>query len=653
MFSALSPPPPLPFPLTNSAQTLYARLPSSIAEAAREYVAATRTLWDRDTEEARATARQRRVVLGALLNEMIAALDKKDWRKSKSADDSAAAARPAAQLSRSDGMALSSSAPPTLLGLHSLVARSDDTAALERMLSVATAGQVDQRDSNKRTPLMIAAARGKVELLKVLLRSGANVNALDGLGCSSLLIAASKGHFDACALLLQTPGIDAQRSEAIAKPLDYLVKYDPKTPQQRAVFVAMWDAGYSVNMAFARQQGDAVLAIACGNENAAFVDLILKRPGVSVNACNKFGETALHKCARVGNAELIRKLLAAGADVDVEGSAGKPLQVLARTCPSRLQVQALLLSKQQQRSAPAPQPPPRMADTLRRLGAKSSAGGGAGAPMDAFELLNALLAEGEALASPRSLSPRAAAATASPRELQRAMSSDGVGAQPRKADALCSECRKAPGKTWVQLKSRGEKDKRAVCGACFDALKAGTSAPSSATTAGRFVPPLALEKPVEKPLPPGKHRVVAASASPMLRVEEPDSSATPFAPMLEDAFEPYRLQVREWRQGAPALSRACCSSSTSRRWFLRVPSCRLSLCLLSLPRRAFTRPLHLTRVATGCTMPRRTWWLRAKAKRCARRCAPVRQARATACASDSAHRFERNVVSRIVGLVHI
>ena len=51
-------------------------------------------------------------------------------------------------------------------------------------------------------PLMVASKKGNLELVKLLIKAGANVNLSDNEGWTPLIAAAHKGHKDVCKALL-------------------------------------------------------------------------------------------------------------------------------------------------------------------------------------------------------------------------------------------------------------------------------------------------------------------------------------------------------------------------------------------------------------------------------------------------------------------
>jgi RNA polymerase primary sigma factor len=60
---------------------------------------------------------------------------------------------------------------------------------------------VNARDENGRTPLMLCAARNRVAICKLLLAAGADVSLLDPLGCDALRIAQAAGAMDAASVI--------------------------------------------------------------------------------------------------------------------------------------------------------------------------------------------------------------------------------------------------------------------------------------------------------------------------------------------------------------------------------------------------------------------------------------------------------------------
>ena len=77
-------------------------------------------------------------------------------------------------------------------------------------------------------------------------------------------------------------------------------------------------AGADVNAA--NVNGITPLALACGNRSAGMIEKLV-RAGANPNAAQKWsGETAFMTCARTGNVEAVKSLVAAGAGCECQGN---------------------------------------------------------------------------------------------------------------------------------------------------------------------------------------------------------------------------------------------------------------------------------------------------------------------------------------------
>ncbi|XP_028858461.1 kinase D-interacting substrate of 220 kDa B isoform X3 [Denticeps clupeoides] len=173
--------------------------------------------------------------------------------------------------------------------------------------------EVDGRNDNGQTPLMLAAEQGSLEIVQELIRRGANVN-LDDVDCWTALISAAKeGHVEVVKELLENSAYIEHREMGgwtalmwaaykgrveVAKVLLENGANPNTTGQQYSVYPIIWAAG--------RGHADVVC--------------LLLQNGAKVNCSDKYGTTPLIWAARKGHYDSVMHLLENGADIDQEGA---------------------------------------------------------------------------------------------------------------------------------------------------------------------------------------------------------------------------------------------------------------------------------------------------------------------------------------------
>ena len=140
------------------------------------------------------------------------------------------------------------------------------------------------------TPLHEAVAQGNGEIVKILVAAGADINAEGFMSRTPLSLAAEEGATEIMRILLR-PGLDAGTSA------DGEDKEAASTPSI----------------------GSGALFTAIENDDVEMVRLLVEA-GADVNAAEGFGgNTPLHEAVEKGDAEIVKILVAAGADVNAEG----------------------------------------------------------------------------------------------------------------------------------------------------------------------------------------------------------------------------------------------------------------------------------------------------------------------------------------------
>ncbi|CZR67067.1 uncharacterized protein PAC_16966 [Phialocephala subalpina] len=163
-------------------------------------------------------------------------------------------------------------------------------------------------DRYGRTPLYRASMNGHIEVVKLLLEKGANVNAAIEDGSTPLHRASMNGHLESVKLLLEK-GANVNTATK-----------DGSTPLHRASYNGhlesvqlLLEKGANVNAA--TEDGLTPLHQASYNGHLESVKLLLEK-GADVNAATRYRSTPLHRASYNGHLETVQLLLEKGANVN-------------------------------------------------------------------------------------------------------------------------------------------------------------------------------------------------------------------------------------------------------------------------------------------------------------------------------------------------
>ncbi|XP_018121413.1 kinase D-interacting substrate of 220 kDa isoform X4 [Xenopus laevis] len=199
------------------------------------------------------------------------------------------------------------------LGSQNLLAYVEEgnIAALKTLLEKCK--DVDERNENGQTALMLAAEQANLEIVQELLRNRANCNLEDVDNWTALISAAKEGNLEIVRELLSYNANLEHRDmggwtaliwasyKGSTDVVDFLLSKGANpniTGLQYSVYPIIWAAG--------RGHSDIVK--------------LLLQYGAKVNCSDKFGTTPLIWAARKGHLECVKYLLQMGADVDQEGA---------------------------------------------------------------------------------------------------------------------------------------------------------------------------------------------------------------------------------------------------------------------------------------------------------------------------------------------
>jgi len=172
--------------------------------------------------------------------------------------------------------------------------------------SVEQAGSVtfDGETIEGAPPLWCAAAAGHLDIVKLLVKSGANVNSTTKTNSTPLRAACFDGHFE------------------IVK---YLVEHN-------------------ADIEVANRHGHTCLMIACYKGHFKIAKYLIDI-GADVNRKSVKGNTALHDCAESGSLDIMRLLITSGARIDVDAYGMTPL--LAASVTGHLHIVEHLISQRE------------------------------------------------------------------------------------------------------------------------------------------------------------------------------------------------------------------------------------------------------------------------------------------------------------------
>ncbi|KAG8445614.1 hypothetical protein GDO86_010406 [Hymenochirus boettgeri] len=184
-------------------------------------------------------------------------------------------------------------------------------AALKALLEKCK--DVDERNENGQTALMLAAELGNLEVVQELLRKRASCNLEDFDNWTALISAAKEGHL-----------------EITRELLDYGANLDHRDMGGWSALIWASYKGHInvVDLLLTKGANPNITGLqysvypiiwAAGRGHSDIVKLLLQY-GAKVNCSDKFGTTPLIWAARKGHLESVKSLLQMGADVDQEGA---------------------------------------------------------------------------------------------------------------------------------------------------------------------------------------------------------------------------------------------------------------------------------------------------------------------------------------------
>lgn len=165
--------------------------------------------------------------------------------------------------------------------------------------------KIDIDKYNYRTPLMVAALNGHYDIVKLLIKYGANVNIQDTAGFTALHL--SVEHNKITSLLIDTGANINQQNNAGDTPL-MCCKSNHKT--------AIYLVNKGADIEITNIRGDNALHTSALHGNLKAIKLLLEK-GTNIDRQNKYGYTALILSATTHNPNMVKILLNNGANINI------------------------------------------------------------------------------------------------------------------------------------------------------------------------------------------------------------------------------------------------------------------------------------------------------------------------------------------------
>ncbi|KAJ5769019.1 hypothetical protein N7520_003578 [Penicillium odoratum] len=218
-------------------------------------------------------------------------------------------------------------------GLTALgVACSEGQLEIAKMLLRAGA---DVENATNKGQILISFAIGNLEIVKLLLENGADIESAEDDGWNALHFACNGGYLEVMRLLLDA-GADIHATTNDGTTALII------TCRQGHLEMAKLFLGNGANIEAATNDGTTALITACCNGHLEVVRLLLDT-GADISAATKDdGTTALNTACRNGHLEVVRLLLDTGVNIEVATNDGTTALIIA-CCNGHLEVVRLLL----------------------------------------------------------------------------------------------------------------------------------------------------------------------------------------------------------------------------------------------------------------------------------------------------------------------
>jgi len=187
-------------------------------------------------------------------------------------------------------------------------AANDDVATIGTLLSKGV--DIDARDGDGRTALLLATHGNKVDAARALIDAGADVNAKDNIHDSPYLYAGARGHLEILMMTL-AHGADLKSTNRYGGTALIPAAERGHVETVRTLIEAGVDVDHVNNLGWTALL-EAIILGEGGNAHRQIVDLLVKA-GANVNLADRDGVTPLQHARQRGYKQIEAILVAASA----------------------------------------------------------------------------------------------------------------------------------------------------------------------------------------------------------------------------------------------------------------------------------------------------------------------------------------------------
>ncbi len=222
-----------------------------------------------------------------------------------------------------------------------IVRNTDDVKGLSALVAQGVDVKRPGKNSQGRTLLFSAATEGKLAMMDVLIKAGADPNAKDERGMTALRHVAwtGKNQVEAAKRLIAAKADPNVAADDRSTPLIQAMYNEPEiaVPLARVLMQAGADASIVNN------EGITALTLAVQRDMAAPIPELVKA-GADVNKRNRKGGTLLIYAVDRSQPDVVRALLDANADPNIPATKNKLTPLMKAAMADRVEIITLLLA---------------------------------------------------------------------------------------------------------------------------------------------------------------------------------------------------------------------------------------------------------------------------------------------------------------------